>query len=360
MVSTRTVVQIRTHAQKYFQKINKGRSKDDRILSTAEGSVDSAFKRRIIGKGRSKKRKAVAPGVLGAPVTFYDSPGGNTEDGHDDSPMAGSRSDRHGDVRDKKAGVGGVPMNMLIGTDTPGRSPTSVVASSNPTPATGLPPSSTVGGLYSVAGPAGAKRTRSSNGLMFMDLDAYEGVGGNDPYNVYSGYDAVCGSDAWTMGAAAYEVSEVATPLQELRPSLAASKATTGGLRKQRANESLGEASLTSVEDYSGSDDSSTEHGLGVGHGSDAGGAMDIRAAPLSNVSEAPVPMAALTPAIEREGSLKIFTATETDAVDQLFLTSMKGMTQEPRSPVSEEEEEVKAMPFDDDLLVTGLLEIFP
>lgn len=359
MVSTRTVVQIRTHAQKYFQKINKGRSKDDRILSTAEGSVDSAFKRRIIGKGRSKKRKVATPGVHGAPSTFYDSPGGNTEDGHDDSLMAGSCSDRNGDVMDKKAG-GGVPMNMLINTDTPGRSPTSVVASSHPTPASGLPPSSAVGGLYSVAGPAGAKRTRSSNGLMFMDLDTYEGVGGNDPYNVYSGYDAVCGSDAWTIGAAAYGVSEVATPLQELRPSLAASKATTGGLRKQRANESLGEASLTSVEDYSGSDDSSTEHGLGGGHGSEAGGAIDIRAAPLSNVSEAPVPMAALTPAIEREGSLKIFTTTEADAVDQLFLQSVKGVTQEPRSPVSEEEDEVKAMPFDDDLLVTGLLEIFP
>ena len=320
MVSTRTVVQIRTHAQKYFQKINKGRAKDDRILSTAEGSVDSAFKRRIIGKSRSKKRKSTYASVdlestygvhleddIALPFSNLRSKGKKT-----DTSVSGDSSPSPTSITDGAASQG----------DTGPTSHNGVAHSGVANPRGG--PEPMAGGPYTTSGPV--KRTRSNTGLMFMDVDTYGGA--EDPYNVYTGYDEpVCG-DPWEsyenlegMRPTAAEVGGAATPLQMLQPMLAASKATTGGLRRQRNNDgSVGSSSITSSEDLSSDesgpdngtftytpvltanqDDSSDKaHGLDD-HGGAEGG--DASTDDSDAGSAAAVPMAPLTPMRDSSGT---------------------------------------------------------
>jgi len=56
MVKTRTVVQTRTHAQKYFQKLNKGGNIDDDLLDDFDVSPDPSTA--LSGKKSSMKKKS--------------------------------------------------------------------------------------------------------------------------------------------------------------------------------------------------------------------------------------------------------------------------------------------------------------
>lgn len=187
---------------------------------------------------------------------------------------------------------------------------------------------------------------------MFMDVDPYGGA--EDPYNVYTGYDEpICG-DPWENyenlakmeAAAAARATVVITPLQMLQPTLAASKATTGGLRRQRANDSsVGSLSITSAEDLS-SDESGPDNGVFYPTNPTltprrGGGEADVQEAGMDEAADSATDD---SDAGSASASWQDTTGRERKVADD---------------DVAREDDELKPLPFDDDLLADGLMEIF-
>ena len=127
-----------------------------------------------------------------------------------------------------------------------------------------------------------------------MDLDPY--IEGGDYNGAYSDLDHVVRSqesDPWQL-VASYETEaqQLMTPLHDMQPSVAASKATTGMIRKSvhaaaaqmRRDASDSITSSTTTEDMSSSDEASSDS------------AAHITSGPLENVDGPLVPM---TPLVE-------------------------------------------------------------